>query len=99
LACPAWPAEAAALAARTIHACPDALSEDTAFQLRIRGCDVVERFTEGRGRVQPRFRVTPQADAPSAQALQGRRRVKDAAEGPVDAPHEYEIHAPAGGMV
>jgi hypothetical protein len=39
--CPAWPAEAAALASRAIHACPDALGEDFAFKLRIRGCDVI----------------------------------------------------------
>lgn len=48
---PARAAEPAALAARTLHASPDALGQDPAFQLGVGGRNVVKRFPERGGRV------------------------------------------------
>jgi hypothetical protein len=94
-----WPAQTAALAARTIHAGPDPFGQDSAFELRVGSRDVVERFAKWRGGVQPRLRVTAQADTPAAQALKCGRRIEHAPECAVDSPNEQKVYAPTGSLI
>jgi hypothetical protein len=94
-----WPAQTAALAARTIHACPHPFGQDSTFELRVRGRDVVECFAKWRCCVQPWLRVTTQPDAPGAQAFEGRRRVKNATECSVDSPNEHEVYTATGSLI